>query len=422
MGRILCGAVVSVFIAASGANWCPASDAASGDASAGDDGVAVLMDVLAGSDEAEVQLDILKGINSAMEGRRKVTPPQAWAAVRNKLLASPNRDVRAQAQSLAVVFGDLAAFDVMRATLADRSADAAERIHALQSLLLGGDAKLPKVLHALLDDPPLREAAVQGLASYDDPETPRHLLSRFEILSMAERRAALNTLAGRTDYATQLVAAVRGGKVPAKDLTAATARQLRDLDDAVINRFVDEVWGVARTSPAEKTDLMARYKATLTDDRLKAADVSHGRAVFARNCAQCHTLYGTGGAVGPDLTGSNRFNLDYVLQNVIDPSAIIAKEFQVTLVRTKDGRVVSGIAQEAEHAVKVVSETGTVVVPRSDIDKLKRSELSMMPEGLINGLSEKEFADLVAYLRTTDQVPLPPGFDSPAQPPAPVRP
>lgn len=370
----------------------------------GDDGVSVLVELLAGSDDPQFQLDILKGINAAMEGRRKVAAPAGWAAVRDKLLGSASREVRAEAQSLAVLFGDAAAFDVMRGTLADRGADVADRTNALQALIAAGDVKLPGVLHALLDDAGLREAAIQALASFDDPVTPEEVLRRYVGFSVAERRAALNTLAGRTDYATRLVAAVRAGKVPAKDLTAATARQLRDHGDAGIDAFVDEVWGVARTSPKEKTDLMARYKALLTDARVAAADASHGRAVFARTCAQCHTLYGAGGAVGPDLTGSNRFNLDYVLQNVIDPSAIIAREFQVTLVRTKDGRVVSGVAQETDHAVKVVSETGTVVLPREEIDKLKRSELSMMPEGLINGLSEKDFTDLVAYLRTTKQV------------------
>jgi putative heme-binding domain-containing protein len=401
MGRVSLLVVVSLCVC-----LCPPARAAEGHAG-GEDGVAVLLDVLAGNDDPQFQLDILKGINDAMEGRRKVAAPTAWAAVRDRLLASASRDVRAQAQALAVVFGDAAAFDVMRKTVADASADVADRTNALQSLLAAGDAKLPEVLIGLLDDAALREAALQGLASYDDPATPGEILRRYEGFSVPERRVALNTLAGRTDYAKQLVAAVRGGKVPAKDLTAATARQLRDHGDAQIDAFVDEVWGVARTSPKEKTDLMAKYKALLTDDRVRGGDASHGRAVFARTCAQCHTLYGTGGKVGPDLTGSNRFNLDYVLQNVIDPSAVIAKEFQVTLVRTKDGRVVSGIAQETEHAVKVISETGTVVVPRGEIDKMKRSELSMMPEGLVNGMSETDFTDLVAYLRTTSQVPLP---------------
>ena len=375
------------------------------------EGVAVLLDILGESDDAGLQLDVLKGINAAMEGRRKVAPPEKWAAVRGRLLGSGNRDVRMQAQSLAVVFGDTDAFDVMRKTLADAKAEPAERRHALESLVLAGDAKLPPVLHALLDDPALREPALLALASYDDPKTPDLVLARYRKFDLPARRAAVSTLAGRSDYAAKLIAAVRSGAVPAADLTAATARQLRDLGDPSVDAFVDSVWGVARTSPKEKTDLMAKYKALLTDARVKAADASHGRAVFNRTCAQCHTLYGEGGAVGPDLTGSNRFNLDYVLQNVIDPSAVIAKEFQVTLIRTKDGRVVSGIAQEGDHSVKMVAETGTVVVPREEIDKIKRSDLSMMPDGLIHGLSDKDVADLVAYLRTTDQVSLPEGVE-----------
>lgn len=376
------------------------------------DGISVLVEMLAENNEPQFQLDILKGINAAMEGRRRVAAPKGWTAVREKLLASASRDVRAQAQSLAVVFGDTVAFDLMRKTLADRSADRVERRHALQSLLAANDPKLPKVLLALLDDPALREPALLALAAYDDPETPRRVLAGYDGFSVAERRAALSTLGGRTEYAKQLVAAVRAGKVPAKDLTAASARQLRELGDREVDAFVDEVWGVARTSPKEKTDLMTKYKSLLTDDRVARADASNGRAVFARNCAQCHTLYGEGGAVGPDLTGSNRYNLDYVLQNVIDPSAVIAREFQVTLLRTKDGRVLSGIAQEGDHAVTIVSETGKVVVPHEEVDKIKRSDLSMMPDGLINGVTEKDFTDLVAYLRTTKQVNLPGGANT----------
>ena len=376
------------------------------------DGVAVLVDLLAGNSDPEFQLDVLKGINAAMEGRRRVKAPEGWSSVRDGLLASASREVRAQAQSLAVIFGDTVALDAMRKTLADRAADAADRRHALQSLLAASDPKLPEVLLSLLDDATVREPALLALAAFDDPRTAARILAGYGGYTVAERRAALGTLGGRVESARQLVAAVRSGKVPAKDLTAATARQLRDLGDKDVDAFVDEVWGVARTSPKEKTDLMARYKSLLTDERVARADASHGRAVFTRTCAQCHTLYGTGGQVGPDLTGSNRFNLDYVLQNVIDPSAVIAKEFQVTLVRTKDGRVLSGIAQEGDHAITIVSETGKVVVPRDEIDRVKKSELSMMPDGLINGLGETDFTDLVSYLRTTKQVPMRAGAEA----------
>ena len=379
------------------------------------DGVALLVNVLADSDDAQLQLDVLKGMNAAMEGRRRVAPPAAWPAVRDKLFASNQPQVRAQAQSLAVVFGDTAAFDLMRRTLADRSADEAERRLALQALVTAEDPKLPPVLQDLLDDPALREQALGGLAAFEDPRTPELILARYAKFDLPARRAALSTLAGRTEYARRLVAAVKAETVPLRDLSAATARQLRDLDDREIDAFVDQHWGVTRATPRDKAQAIEKYKQVLTDPRVRSADPSHGRAIFARVCAQCHTLYGQGGQVGPDLTGSNRFNLDYVLQNVIDPSAVIAREYQVTLVRTKDGRVVSGIAAEGDHAIRMTSETGTVVVPRAEIDRIKRSDLSMMPEGLLNGLGEQDVADLVAYLRTTEQAPLPTGGDKAGQ-------
>jgi putative heme-binding domain-containing protein len=404
-GVALCAAIVSCFVAAGLRADAPPDTAAGG--------VGLLVKVLAENDDPQLQLDVLRGMNAAMEGRRRVGAPAEWGRVRDKLLSSRDPKVRAQAQSLAVVFGDTAAFDLMRRTLADRSADVADRRLALQSLVAAEDAKLLPVLQQLLDDPALREAALQGLAAFDEPRTAELILKRYAQFDLPAKRAAISTLAGRVAWARQLVATVKAGTVPAKDLTAATARQLRDLGDDEVDAFVDQVWGVARTTPKDKADTIEKWKQVLTDQRVRSADASHGRAIFARTCAQCHTLYGEGGTVGPDLTGSNRFNLDYVLQNVIDPSAVIAREYQVTLIRTKDGRVVSGIATDGDHAVRVVSETGAVVVPRTEIDRIKRSDLSMMPEGLLSGLGEQDVADLVAYLRTSEQVPVRVGDDKP---------
>ena len=181
-----------------------------------------------------------------------------------------------------------------------------------------------------------------------------------------------------------------------------------------MNKFVTEIYGVAREASADKAGEIDTFKSFLTEQRLAAANPARGRALFNTVCAQCHTLYGVGGSVGPDLTGSQRANLDYFLQNVVDPSALIANEFQVTLIRTKDKRVVSGIASENDHAWKVVTEAGTVLVSKDEVGQVRKSELSMMPEGLLNGLTEAEVADLVAYLRTTNQVPL--AEDGPRKP------
>jgi putative heme-binding domain-containing protein len=371
------------------------------------DGPALLMRLVAQSDDAQLQLDVLRGVHAALEGRRDVKPPAGWADVYAKLGKSNDAQLRSLTRALAALYGDRRAIAEMHKTLEDPSADVEERRGVLQSLLAAGEPSLAATLQHLVGDAGLRDAALAGLASYDDARTPAVVLSAYPKLDASARRIALNTLAARVEYARPLAAAVKAGTVPRQDLTAFTVRQLRDLGDQQLNHFVAETFGVARDASADKAAQIAKLKQWLTDDRVAKANPSRGRALFAKTCAQCHTLYGTGGAVGPDLTGSQRANLDYVLSNVVDPSALIGREYQVTLIRTKDKRVVSGIATETGNGYKVDSETGTVVVPKEEVDKLKKSDLSMMPEGLLNGLSETEIADLIAYLRTTNQVPLP---------------
>jgi len=132
---------------------------------------------------------------------------------------------------------------------------------------------------------------------------------------------------------------------------------------------------------------------------LKAADLPHGRTVFAKNCASCHKLYDEGSKIGPDLTGGQRHNLDYVLDNVIDPSAIVPREYKVNVFRLADGRVVQGvITEENPQTVTVQTANETVSLPSAEIEGRKESPMSMMPEGLFDRLSPEEIRDLVAYL------------------------
>jgi putative heme-binding domain-containing protein len=371
------------------------------------DGPALLMRVITQNNDPELQLDVLRGMYAALEGRRNVPTPQGWSDVYAKLAHGDNAELRTLARQLATIYGDKQAIAEMQTSLEDAKVPVEERRVILRSLLAAGVDGLAPTLQHLITDKELGPAALAGLAAYDDPSTPGVILADYPKLDLAGRRAALNTLAGRLTYAKELTAAVRANKIPKTDLTAYTIRQLRDLGDDSLNQFVDEVYGVARASSGEKAKQIANYKAMLTDALIAKGNASRGRAVFAKTCAQCHTLYGAGGAVGPDLTGSQRASTDYVVQNVVDPSALIAREFQVTLIRTKDKRVVSGIATETPDGFKVVTETGTTIIPKTQIDKLKKSELSMMPEGLLTGMSDGDVVDLFAYLRTTAQVPLP---------------
>ena len=141
---------------------------------------------------------------------------------------------------------------------------------------------------------------------------------------------------------------------------------------------------------------------------LKDADASRGRAVFQKNCAACHTLFDNGGKIGPELTGSQRANLDYVLENVIDPSAVVAKEYQVTIITTKDGRTINGIIKrEDARSLTVQTPNDLLTIATEDIEDKKRSPLSLMPDGVLPNLKDDEVRDLIMYLRSPMQVPLP---------------
>jgi putative heme-binding domain-containing protein len=136
-------------------------------------------------------------------------------------------------------------------------------------------------------------------------------------------------------------------------------------------------------------------------------DLALGRAVFVKACHQCHTLYGAGGNVGPDLTGSNRANLDYLLSNVLDPSAVLAKEYQPTVVYTDDGRVITGIVKAEDAAsITLQLQNETVVVPKGEIEESQRSDKSMMPDDLLKQFDDHQVRSLIAYMATRRQTPL----------------
>ena len=110
-----------------------------------------------------------------------------------------------------------------------------------------------------------------------------------------------------------------------------------------------------------------------------------GRAVFAKTCQQCHTLFGVGGNIGPELTGSNRADLDYLLSNVLDPSALIGKDYQAHVVATADGRVLTGIIRaEDKDAITLATANETLVIPKDEIEERGHSEQSMMPDDLLD--------------------------------------
>ncbi len=227
---------------------------------------------------------------------------------------------------------------------------------------------------------------------------------------------AIGTLTSRPQYAFALLTAMKDGQVPRTDLHAFHIQQLLRFENAKLDETIRQVWGEFRETSADKQQQIANLKTQLTPRVLNRADASHGRQLFVKTCANCHTLFGEGGKVGPDITGSERANLDYILSNIVDPSAVLGKDYRMSVLAIADGRVVSGLIQkETDSALTIRTLNDTVVIPLADIEDRKLSELSMMPEKLLDQFTPDAIRDLVAYLQSPQQVAL-------KGPPAPIDP
>lgn len=349
--------------------------------------------------DASVHRDILLGIRQALKGQRHHDMPKYWPKLYPILAESKLPEVRSAALELAVLFGDQQAIGSAKQLVIDTKKPLEQRQSALQTLVTIQPSVLAASLHQLLDDPPMRASALQALAVYADPKTPSLILQRYPKLTPDEKSDAVHTLASRPAYALALLDAVADKTVARTDLSAFTVRQLLALNDKKVTARVNEVWGTLRPASQEKAALMAKYKNLLTAETLRQANLANGRQLYSKQCASCHKLFGEGGAIGPELTGSQRTNLDYVLENMLDPSAVVPREYQVQIVVTDSGRTLTGIVkEETERAVTIQTQNEVVIVPKSEIDSRRSSNLSMMPEGMLDRLTADEVRDLVAYL------------------------
>lgn len=367
----------------------------------------LLTGAIVGEGAEERRLVYFRGLQEGAKGKRNLPTPRNWGAAFELLMKSPDATVRNQALGLAVIFGDRNATGTLRKVLGDSKADPAARLAAMTALVDAKDPETAALLHGALADKDVRGAALRALAAFDDPKTPAAILGQYGSLTLPEKRDALSTLASRVGFAKDLMGAIAAKKVPSTDVPAEIVRQLRGYADAALDKQIAELWGVVRDTPEEKKKLIAAWKKQLTASTAPPGDVNLGRAVFAKTCLNCHTLYGVGGKVGPEITGANRGSIDYLLENILDPSAVIPKEYAATRIVTADDRNITGIIKGVANGVLTVqTEREVLNIALADVASQKPSELSMMPDDILKQVSETEFRALIAYLQTQAQVPM----------------
>jgi putative membrane-bound dehydrogenase-like protein len=354
------------------------------------------------------QIQILAGLSDALSGWRKAKKPEAWNRLEPRLASATDPELRNRARDLNVVFGDGRALDEVKRLALDESTPLDVRKAALRTLIENRPPDLRSICERLVRIRFLNVVAVRGLALFDDPAIGQTLAASYRSFHPSERSAALETLASRPAFAAALLDQIAAGKIPRQDLTAFHARQIRSLGDSALNERLSEVWGELRDSAKDRLEKTAKLKAGLQAGSLARADRSLGRAVFDKTCASCHKLYGFGGEVGPDLTGAGRDNLDYLLENLVDPSASVSADFRMVVIAMSDGRVLNGLVRtQTDRTLTLQTQTEALVLDRKEIESLKPSALSLMPEGLLDPLNEAETRDLMSYLMGRTQVPLP---------------
>lgn len=252
----------------------------------------------------------------------------------------------------------------------------------------------------LFDDQTRRNQAIRELAAYDDPKIASAILKPYSRYLADDRQAAIATLSARVSYAGPLLRAMKRGQVKPGDMSAYYARQIFNLGDEGLNKLLEEVWGQLRQSPKEKQQLVAFWQSKLTPEILADATISNGKAMFEKTCVSCHAIYGEGGTLGPHLDGSDRKNLYYLLENLIDPSAVLPQDYRMNVITLADGRVLSGnIAAKTRHTITLAGLESAEVIPISEIVEQKQLDQSVMPEGLLQTMSEQDVIDLIAFLQ-----------------------
>ena len=350
--------------------------------------------------------DVFDGFSDGFEGWRKAPAPRNWAAA--KVAFEKDGELVDQARELSVLFGDREAMESLKKIAFDDTAALADREAALRSLIDSQPEDLRAICEKLLGTRNLNRSAVRGLGIYDDPEIGLKLVKDYGLFSLNERPAVIEVLVSRPAWAGLLLDKISAGGIPKADLTPFHARQIYSFANESLTAQLTAVWGKVEKSDEAKELRVSELRGSLTGDVLAKADLSKGRALFASLCSGCHTMYESGGKLGPNLTGSGRADLGYLLENIIAPSAVVPNEYRMTIYTLADGRVVSGVAAAAtERTITVRSIADETTIERSAIVNEVSFPNSIMPEGLIDSLAAEQTRDLIAYLMHPTQVPLP---------------
>jgi len=347
---------------------------------------------------AAPRIDIILGMQQALAGWITATPPPAWPAFSQKI-ESKSIPLANALRELNTLFGNGRSLTEIETLARDPQAPLDARQSALRALIRANPNHLKKFLLSLLDVPQLNSTAATGLATFDDPKIAQALLAKLGNFHSTEQDKVLSILCSRPSFARVLLERIESNKLPAKRLSAFHARQIDNLGDELLSTKLRKLWGTSGLTDQAKTKLIEATRQKLSPETLAQANLTNGSQIFQTHCTVCHKLHGQGGEIGPDLTGGGRSNLDYLLHNIIDPSAELAPDYRMEIFTLTDGRILTGVVKEqSPKTLTIQTMTTREPIERAQIKTRQLLETSLMPEGLLNALSDEQTRDLFGYL------------------------
>ena len=349
---------------------------------------------------------LISGFLEAYQGREIKHLPESLT----NAIASYQKSLGQDDLVLNIRLGKEEAIDQALKFIADEKSDRPKRLSYMEVLGEVKPARAVPVLVNLMGSSSIaiKRGALQALINFDDPTIGEAICSRYHTQLPDEqdlRSIALRVLASRAAWAKRLLLEVDAFRIKSSLVPLDIVQQMRLHDDPEVQTLLNKLWGKTRATSEEKQKQVARLRTALVAQRGKTADqdqLVRGQALFTKHCATCHTLFDEGGKTGPNLTGYERDNIDFLLLSVVDPSAAIREEFTQFQIVTTSGLTLTGLIDKQDD--RTVSIRGannqSTLLNRDDVEVLKAMDTSIMPDGLIEKMTDAELADLFAYVMT----------------------
>jgi len=342
---------------------------------------------------------LMKGFEEAYRGR-------AMTGLPDELLAAMASSGGATL-SLRLRQGDAVAIHDALAIVASAKAKLDDRLLYTRTF---GEVRSAAVVPVLLKiaagetNAELRKAAFASLSGYDNDVIAVNVLEALPKLPAEVRMAAFTLLGSRAKWTQLLVAELQSGKLSLSLVPNDVADRLRSHRDKTISETAAKLFPkVAAESGYDFKKKLAEVEAAL---KHSAGNPYAGEATFMERCASCHKLFFKGGNIGPELTSYQRDNLGTMLISIINPNAEIREGYQFISVETKDGRSLSGFQVDRDNQVTVLRalDGQDVTISAKEIKEVRPMGRSLMPEGLLEGLTEQQLRDFFAYLRISQPI------------------